>query len=153
MSAAHEHTIEVFRPEHLDGVRWIEERYAQLIGMNRVLELYTKHPGYSGFCNGRFVGAGGIVVPYPGFGEGWAVAGPLVASHHVFFHRTIRLAYLPTARMLRLRRLQAMVRSEFTASQRWLEHLGFRQEAVLRRYGVTGEDMVLYVLFPDEVEE
>lgn len=149
----HNHTVEPFREDHLDGVPWIEERYARIFGRERALREYARHPGFSGFCNGRFVGAAGIVSPYPGLGEAWAIAGPLVATHRAFFHRSIARMLRPLAQAMRVRRLQALVRQEFATSHRWMRALGFKPEAVLRRYGLDGGDMTVYVMFPDSDEE
>ena len=148
-SRKHEHVVLPFESRHMNGVRWIEEEHAKLFGMERAFKEYAANPAYSGFCDGEFVGAAGIIVPWRGFGEAWAIAGPLVASHKVFFHRTIKNHLLPLAKQLGLRRLQAMVRSEYVASRRWVQELGFTWECVLHSYGIKGEDMVVYVMFPE----
>lgn len=143
-----QHELIPFKAGHVDGIEWIEREHARLIGA-QALEIYESHPGWTGLCQGRFVGAGGIVVPYKGLGEGWAIAGPLVhQGHHTFFHRTIKRAMIGSAQALGVRRLQVMVRDSLTVSHAWvLDHLGFDRECVLKRYGVMGEDMVVYVRF------
>src|SRR5262245_37720020 len=98
----HDHELRPFEAGHLGGIRWAEEEHAKLIG-EKAFDLYQKHPGYSGFCDGRFVAAAGIIVPYPGLGEAWAIAGPLVWTHKTYFHRTIARIMDDMARDLKLR--------------------------------------------------
>lgn len=150
MATSHNHTIEVFRAEHLEGVRWIEEKHARLLGIDRALKTYERHPSYTGFCGGQFIAAAGIVVPYAGLGEAWAIAGPLAQTHKVWFHRNVKAFLASTVERLGLRRLQAMVRAEYVGNVAWLETLGFHLEARMERYGVNGEDMFLYALLPED---
>lgn len=147
-----EHELIPFKASHVEDIQWIEREHARLIGQ-QALSIYEKHPGWTGLCNGRFVAAGGIVVPYRGLGEGWVIAGPLVHQGHLtYFHRTIKRAMIGTAQALKIRRLQVLVRDSFTVSHSWvLDHLGFTRECVLAKYGVMGEDMVVYVRFFDEL--
>lgn len=144
----HSHSLAPFKAEHLDGVRWTEDKDAKALGP-QAFAAYEKHPGYSVFCNGLFVAAAGIVVPYRGLGEGWAIAGPLVYSHKVFFHRTVSRVMDDLARDLKLVRLQAMVREQFTTSHGWVQRLGFERECVLHKFGIKGENMVVYARFYD----
>lgn len=150
MATGHNHELIPFRAEHMAGVRWIEEEYARIYGLERAFSLYEKHPGVSGFCNGKLVGCGGIVVPYAGLGEAWAIAGPGMLTHKKWFHGTIKEEMHRLRRILGLRRLQAMVRKDFKTSQDWLWHLGFKYEATLLRYGVDGSDLMLYTILEDD---
>ena len=149
-SRNHDHVVIPFESRHMNGVRWIEEEHAKLFGVERALRQYAAHPAYSGFCDGDFVAAAGIIVPWIGLGEAWAIAGPLVQTHKTFFHRTIKDYLFTMARQMKLRRLQAMVRAEYEHSHRWVQALGFVRECVLHRYGIKGEDMVMYVMFPEQ---
>jgi hypothetical protein len=108
---------------------------------------YEKYPGYTAYCGGEFLAAAGVVIPYPGMGEGWVIAGPLVRSHARYFHQTVLKVLDQIASDFKIRRIQAMVRAEFAASHRWMTHLGFEKEAVLHKYGIKGEDMTVYVRF------
>lgn len=150
LSASHNHQITVFEAAHLDGVRWIEEEHARMLGIERALKTYEGHPSYTGWCDGRFLAAAGIVVPYAGLGEAWCIAGPLVQSHKLWFHRNVKAFLSATVKRLGLRRLQAMVRAEYVGNCLWLLKLGFQYEATMKRYGVNGEDMYLYALLPEE---
>jgi hypothetical protein len=145
------HELVPFKAAHVAEIAWLERGHALLIGQ-QAISIYEQHPGWSGFCNGRFIAAGGIVVPYRGLGEGWVIAGPGVKGHYAFFHRTVKRAMIGTARALKVRRLQVLVRDSFTVSHGWVtDHLGFEKEGVMRRYGVMGEDMVVYVRFFDDL--
>ena len=143
------HELVPFKTSHVESIHWLEREHMLLIGY-QALALYEQNPGWTGLCNGRFVGAGGIIRHYPGLGEGWAIAGPLVrAGHTTFFHRTIKKAMINLAPTLGVRRLQILVRAQFEVSHDWVQRLGFTREATLVRYGIKGEDMVMYVRFFD----
>lgn len=149
-TSQHSHVILPFEARHLNGIQWIEEEHAKLFGMARALRQYARSPSFSAFCGGRFIAAAGIIVPWPGLGEAWAVAGPLVWTHKAFFHRTVKEYLFALAEQLKLRRLQAMVRAEYTGSHRWVQSLGFQRESTLCKYGIKGEDMTMYAMFLEE---
>jgi len=143
---SHVHTLAPFVSTDLAGVRWTEEEHAKLLG-EKAFMAYQKYPGYTARCNGVFLAAAGVVIPYAGMGEGWVIAGHLVRSHVRYFHTTVLQILDQIANEFKLHRVQAMVRADFAASHRWMTHLGFEKEAVLKRYGIKGEDMTMYTRF------
>ncbi len=147
MTGTHSHEIVPFKAAHVRHLKWAESEYMALIGQQAV-EIFEKNLGWSGFCNGYFVGAGGIVTPYRGLGEGWAIAGPMVKHHQRWFHETCKRGIVVYEQVLGLVRHQVMVRDEFEVSHKWVQKLGFTYEATLKKYGVKGEDMRVYVRFP-----
>lgn len=144
----HRHELVPFQAAHLVGVRWTEEEHAKLLG-ERAFVHYERYPGYTAFCGGEFLAAAGVVIPYPGMGEAWAIASNLVWSHKVYFHRTVARVLDQIIADFKLRRVQAMVRANFDTSHGWVQRLGFEKEAVLHQYGIKGEDMVVYARFPN----
>ena len=136
----------MFRAEHLDGVEWTESKLAARLG-KAAFKMYEKHPSFSLFYGGEFVAAGGIAILWPGVAEAWLIAGPLATQHPMFLHRTVIRLLPALARDSKIHRLQVQVRANFAKSHRWVERLGFEKEAVLRRYGIDGQDMTMYTRF------
>lgn len=145
---SHRHELVPFDALHLTNVRWTEEEHAKLLGQ-RAFVHYQKYPGYTAFCNGEFLAAAGVVIPYPGMGEAWAIASNMVRYHKTYFHRTVQRVLDQIIADFKLRRVQAMVRSDFDTSHAWVQRLGFEKEAVLHKYGIKGEDMTVYARFPN----
>lgn len=48
------------------------------------------------------------------------------------------------AERVKIRRFQAMIRVGFPDATSWIEALGFKREALLEKYGPTGDDYYLY---------
>lgn len=139
-----------FEAAHLAGIDWIERERTKQIGFNRAFAAYESNPGWSLFDGDRFVAGGGIVVPYTGLGEAWLIAGPLAPHHAVAVCRACRSGLDELALGLGLVRIQAMVLRHWEPGHRFLEHLGFTRECLVRKYGLHGADMYLYAMFPGE---
>lgn len=116
------------------------------IGGN-VAREYAKHPGFTGRYKGMIVGAGGILSPWKGYGEAWAIGTPLMAQHRKFFHASVKKHMVALAEVLQLRRLDAKVMLDFEVGKRWLEALEFHEEACFPKYGPNGETVVLYTRY------
>jgi hypothetical protein len=149
----HKHEVQQFHSDHLKSVFWGE---AATVGLLHpaVHALYSTSPGWTVTCEGRFLCAMGIVAPYPGFGEAWCVAGPEIRgnrAHTLYFVRTSKRVILGVARDMGLRRLQATVDATWKEGQKYVEALGFRPEATLRKYGPAGQDVIMYAMFPGDV--
>ena len=143
----HSHLLTPFKVSHVQDLIWPEAELLKLAG-DASLYQYAAHPSWSGFCNGQFVAAGGIVQIYKGLGEGWAIAGPLVTTHRLWFHSTFKRCIVAFEEAMELHRHQVMVRESFEASHKWVQTLGFQYECTHKKYGIKGEDMRVYVRFP-----
>jgi hypothetical protein len=114
------------------------------------VQLYEKHFALSGFCGDTFIGAAGIVRPYPSLGEAWAIGSQHAYTHKLYFHSTIKRVMVGAIRDMGLKRLQATVRADWPMGCKWVEKLGFIPEARLHNYGPDGADFYMYVIFPEE---
>lgn len=147
----HDHAVVPFKARHLEGIDWIERERTKQIGFNRAFKAYESNPGWSLFCDGRFVAGGGVVVPYAGLGEGWVIAGSLAPSHTRLVCRTAREGLRDLIQGLKLVRVQAMVMRHYEPAHHFVRHLGFTQECLLRKYGLHGADLYLYSMFPGDL--
>ena len=136
------------RPFHPDDVKPLlgREWYGRLF--QDALKSYATGPAFTLLRDGYLVGSAGIVLPYPRFGEAWAILNPYY--HRPFtVHRTVKRVMWSLARELNLRRLQMCVDTAADLRyHKWPIKLGFHQSGILEKYGPKGEDFVLYVLFP-----
>lgn len=139
-----------FSSAHLAGIDWIERERTKEIGFIRAFAAYDANPGWSLFDGDDFVAGGGIVIPYRGLGEAWIISGPLAQSHSLAVCRAARRGLEEFALGFGLVRIQAMVLRHHEAGCRFLEHLGFTQECLVRKYGLHGADMYLFAMFPGE---
>lgn len=139
-----------FESAHLAGIDWIERERTKEIGFGRAFAAYDSNPGWSLLDGDAFVAGGGIVIPYAGMGEAWVIASPLAQQHSLAVCRAARLGLDEFALGFKLVRIQAMVLRHHITGHRFLEHLGFERECLVRKYGLHGADMYLYAMFPGE---
>ncbi len=140
------------------GIYVREFEPADAIGMSSVLEpgvlghpmrakWAAEHkeygPAYTGTRNGEIIGCGGIMILWPGVGEAWAnFAAPARQSpKDVLF--CIRKGLDIITEAYELIRVQALATPTFPESIRFLKHLGFVEEGVLRKYWDDGKDAVM----------
>lgn len=90
--------------------------------------------------DGLPIAAAGVVPQWKGVGELWALLSENTRD------RPIKLCKV-TAKIIEIiqqegnyHRLQAIVLKDFTSSIRWMKHLGFQCEGLLRQYGVDKRD-------------
>lgn len=100
---------------------------------------------------GRSVGVYGLVEMWPGVARVWALFSeallkdhPRLLSLHVKrdFERAFQLGF---------HRIEATAGADHRAGCEFLSWLGFAREGLMRRYSLTGEDMVLYARVCDEL--
>jgi len=112
---------------------------------------YAGHPAFTATVDGVPVACAGIVIYWPGVAESWAVLSDSGRAHGYFVTRSVLRGLVALVRKHRLHRVQAKVMAGFTEGRRWVQAMGFEEEALLRAYGPKREDMISYVLFPKEM--
>ena len=91
----------------------------------------------------------GIHHKWAGCGEVWAIYSPL-AKKYANTLRVTKMLLGCLDRQFGYYRFQAAIDARFPETVRFIEHLGFRQEGVMRRYGPHGEDRILYALVKED---
>ena len=108
-------------------------------------EYATRGPSYSFFMGDKLVACGGIMIIWPGVGVAWLMTDPEAVLRCVksFFMAAVRFTR-ESIQEHSLVRVQASCRADTPAFSRLLEHLGFKREALMRKYGRDGSDQYLY---------
>ena len=101
-------------------------------------------PAFSFFAGGKLLACTGIRIFWPGVGEAWLCCSPEIENYKrelIVYSR----AYLSgMIEENNLRRTECNVRSDFPAAIRLVKRLGFKIDAVRRKYGTDGTDCFLY---------
>lgn len=100
-------------------------------------------------CEDRIVACVGIHRRWEGTGELWLV---LSADARRYPHLVTAIRELLAYAQAELgyQRLQAAVRLDWPEAIRFVEHMGFAQEAIMKHYGPNGADNALYAIVQEE---
>jgi hypothetical protein len=83
------------------------------------LKAQESGPGFTVCLYGQPIGAAGISIQKPGYGEAWSILGPLIKRFPVFLHRTVKSE---------MRRIAAGLNEVWAVCEpgnsAWLERLG-----------------------------
>jgi RimJ/RimL family protein N-acetyltransferase len=101
-------------------------------------------PAFTLLCDGQPVICGGILMMGWQRGQAWILPSTLFCKHVKQSYRLIKQKMMDIQRAYDLRRIEALVEPGFEAGKRFMEHLGFTNEGLLKRYGPRGEDMFMY---------
>ena len=104
--------------------------------------------GYTALDQGAIVGCAGIVKLWPGVGEAWTVLSPAVKQRPFFLHRKVLTMLRGLIKLKEYHRVHASVNLADPIAIEWVTRLGFKQEAVLRKFSTAQEDYGVFVLFP-----
>lgn len=118
--------------------------------LERVKEQAKLGPAMTGLYDGVPVFCGGIVVLWPGVGEGWLYVSEQVAGHRLSFHRAVREWIGRLCADWKLHRLQVAIPDWNGMSCRWIKRLGFAEEGPMRGYGPDGSTFIRYAMYSVE---
>jgi len=100
---------------------------------------------FSGFLEGRLVGCGGLVIPWPGMAEAWILLVKDIQKLCVN-PAVVRRKLKGLIRKYGLRRVQAPLRADFDAGIKYAKYLGFEYEGCHRKYHRDGTDAYMYAI-------
>lgn len=110
--------------------------------MGRMYAAYG--PSYTVRIDGEIAATLGVLIPWDGHGDCWAVLTPLGFRHGALIHRQVIRFLRRLIRDYKLVRLQADVIADYRAGVRWVEHLGFHLEGLMPHFGPHGETFARY---------
>lgn len=85
----------------------------------------------------------GFVSIWKGVAEAWLVADDVVRSMPVTFTKSAKQVLDISAISMGLHRTQITVRSTDTRAYKWASAVGFKEECLMRKYGMDGVDYFL----------
>jgi L-amino acid N-acyltransferase YncA len=113
----------------------LTERFNAMIGLGHIYTmLWYNDP----------IAVIGIIRVWEGYAQVFTVTTEKLKRCPMAFHKRVRDLLNSVVKPLRLRRIETQVRSDFDASKKWLNALGFEQEGLMKKYGNTGKDYYLY---------
>jgi len=135
-----------FKPEHWDMIEFRDfekESMGQVLNEIRV-RVDASGPAYTGLVNGKVAGFAGVILMWPGVGEGWILGSDLFAKNKLWFVRSVKKFLRKIMKTHELHRVQTTVMHGHTNLIRLVEFLGMHFEGRLRNYGPHGEDYLMY---------
>lgn len=94
--------------------------------------------------DGEPICCAGIVLLGWNRGEAWALLSTIFYSHVRACYRIIKDRLSGMIKENGLVRVQTLVAPDFVEGSRLVEHLGFNQEGLLKKYGPNHEDLLIY---------
>jgi len=137
-----------FKAVHLD---MIELRDTDRVAVDAIphyraaAEVYEQNGGaYTLMCDQGIVAIAGVAPIMPGVGSAWMLGSALVYSYPKALYKATRAFLRAIEEDWNLHRVQASTADNDQVAEKWLQHLGFEEEGIMRRYGPDGSDHKLY---------
>lgn len=87
-------------------------------------------------------------LPNHGVAHMWMITSPLIHKYRFWMYRNLKQVLDDLVMKEDLHRLQAVVRTTNEPAKRWIEHLGFQPEGIMRKLAPNA-DYVLYARLND----
>tara|TARA_R100000773_G_C4194771_1_gene99362 strand:- start:216 stop:713 length:498 start_codon:yes stop_codon:yes gene_type:complete len=118
----------------------------QIPGYRDYLDDATKQGyGFTVLDKGRPIVCFGVVPLWPGVAELWLIPDTkLIQKWKLKFHKGARKFMELAADELNLHRLHVTVSAQNVRSVKWIEHIYFKREGLLKKYSFNKKDMIMY---------
>jgi RimJ/RimL family protein N-acetyltransferase len=134
-----------FKAEHLEYMRVQKGEPEEIAGIPGVSSTLCSLGAKSIIAeDGTVLGIIGLVPTLPGACEVFILASEDQGAHSIGFARGVLKELLEIKP--KYRRIQAVTSIDNLTHQRFIEWLGFVREGVLKKYGLKGNDMVMWGL-------
>ena len=101
-------------------------------------------PSYTMTVDGEIAVCAGLVLLGWNRAEAWTLLSSVFTKHYRTCFREIKKRLSLLIEESFIRRVQATAVPHYEEGIRFLEHLGFEQEGLLRKYGPNGEDLIMF---------
>lgn len=105
-----------------------------------VAQMRVEGMSWSAEVDGEVVASAGLIPLWAGVAEAWMIGGDSVGRHQVKVARQLRRMFDDVMWHRKIYRAQANVHHKFEKAIRLAEWLGFKNEGLMRRFGVEGDD-------------
>ena len=95
-------------------------------------------------ANEEILAIAGLAMISARVGEAWSITGEPVQRHKIVFAQASIVLFNYWINKHNLQRVQAVVQEDYAKSIKWLEWLGFEQEGLMKKFGVSGENFYRY---------
>jgi hypothetical protein len=131
-----------FLPHHVLNLEVHEGQKQALPNMDMEygIYLYKGGPAFSCELAGEIIACGGLLKLWPGRASAWALLSKHTGRHMPRITRAV-IRFLEVAEETRI---EITVDDGFETGYRWAELLGFKREALMRKYLPDGRDAWLY---------
>lgn len=135
-----------FHVEHIQQMqaRWVFEGDPWMEDNCKVLSQSPNSLVKTLKYRGHIIGVVGLSLFWPGVALVWTVLSERIKQCPIAFHKTVKRLLDFAIVNLKLWRVQMDVRADFPQGHRWAESLGFKKECIMKKYGPTGVDHILY---------
>lgn len=133
-----------FRAWHLNYFTMRPEQHTVAVDLTREYATALESAGqcFSAWVGPRVVAAAGVITFWPGRAQVWGLMSDEIGEFGPLVHRKVK-RFLDGYRVARL---ECIIDPRFPASALWATRLGFSREGPpMRKYGVHGQDMHMYV--------
>lgn len=142
--------VKPFLPEHVLAIepREPDKTIAASVDSLNMAKAYVERgPAWTGFWEGTPMFCAGIIMLWPGVGEGWALTTELVERYPLSFHRAASQGIDKAMIDHKIHRLQIAIPETHHVSRHWAARLKFHAEAAMKQYGADRSDWIRYVRF------
>ena len=146
-------TVRPFEPGDIGAVggREYEREMLRLVG-NSGEQFAISGPAFTMVDDTTPVMSAGVYILWPGVGEAWMHLSPWFYRHVKTAYRQVRERLCEIIVTSWLRRVQCPICAEMEPNMRFVEHLGFKIEGVMHRWGPDDKDYIMYSLVAPEGE-
>lgn len=138
-----------FKPEHAryiieHNARRQEDWLDKSVADQWVEQWGDKVWAYTVLVDGEPIACAGIALQEWSRGEAWALFSEKFYQHKLFIYKLIKKALPAAFHECKLRRIQAIIDTDYPENKKWIEKLGFEYEGRMKQWGPNGQDFLIY---------
>ena len=123
---------------------YIDDVFTEKNGIDHLEECARIGDSFTLISEGRILCVGGIFPLWPGVGQVWLIPSVHGLAKPMVFVRHIKRMLNSMQETGKYHRVQAIISTQLTRGDRWIEYLGFTKEGLLRKYTPQGTDYFMY---------
>lgn len=108
---------------------------------------------FTAFIEEKIIAIAGVIRMWEGVAEAMSTMAPEAEKYMKSIHRKSKEIIIQAIKDWKLRRVQTVVNVNSEKGRKWVEALGFKIESTMSKYGLNGEDILRYVMFPNNPQE
>ena len=113
---------------------------------NQLVKIWKEGgPSFTLFIDGQIIFASGVVIVRDWvMGEAWTLTSPLFFKYIKTCYKAVKTYLDRIISDNGLVRVQSLIEVKYEWGDRWMKHLGFEREGILKHYGPNCQDYVIY---------